>query len=299
MDSARRRAARRGGRPGRGRPRAGRAGGRPGPPVGLDAADRRHRAEPRRPRRPHAPGVRVRPPDRSPARRARPPAARAAARAAPRRRRVDAAPLRRGHPPRLGCSGSWSSTARWSSWCASRLPADGLGLDVRVADARAGLADVPADSCDVVLLDVYAGARIPAHLTSVEFVRGRRPGAAPGRVLRREPRRRRGRAHAGTRGGRRWTSPVGRRRPPRRCSPRSRSSRRRTCCTAAGSATSCSSPAAGTGRTCRWPRWPGGWRRTRSRPGSSRARPSPRGRRSVTDATAVPSPRPPRGLFGQ
>ena len=49
-----------------------------------------------------------------------------------------------------------------------RLPADGLGLDVRVADARAGLAEVPAGSCDVVLLDVYAGARIPAHLTSHE-----------------------------------------------------------------------------------------------------------------------------------
>jgi hypothetical protein len=53
-----------------------------------------------------------------------------------------------------------------------RLPADGLGLDVRVADARAGLGDVPAASCDVVLLDVYAGARIPAHLTSVEFLAG-------------------------------------------------------------------------------------------------------------------------------
>ena len=52
----------------------------------------------------------------------------------------------------------------------TRLPADGLDLDLRVADARAGLAATPAGSCDVVLLDVYAGARIPAHLTSVEFV---------------------------------------------------------------------------------------------------------------------------------
>ena len=41
---------------------------------------------------------------------------------------------------------------------------------MHVADARAGLAEVPAASCDVVLLDVYAGARIPAHLTSVEFL---------------------------------------------------------------------------------------------------------------------------------
>ena len=53
----------------------------------------------------------------------------------------------------------------------TRLPADGLELDVRVADARAGLAAVPAGSYDAVVLDVFAGARIPAHLTSVEFVR--------------------------------------------------------------------------------------------------------------------------------
>ena len=61
-----------------------------------------------------------------------------------------------------------------------RLPADGLGFDVRVADARAGLAEVPAGSYDVVLLDVYAGARIPAHLTTAEFLgdvaRALRPG---------------------------------------------------------------------------------------------------------------------------
>ena len=61
-----------------------------------------------------------------------------------------------------------------------RLPADGLGFEVRVADARAGLAEVPAGSCDVVLLDVYAGARIPAHLTTTEFLgdvaRALRPG---------------------------------------------------------------------------------------------------------------------------
>jgi SAM-dependent methyltransferase len=51
-----------------------------------------------------------------------------------------------------------------------RLPADGMGLDVQVVDARAGLAAEPAAAYDVVLLDVYASARIPAHLTSVEFV---------------------------------------------------------------------------------------------------------------------------------
>ena len=53
----------------------------------------------------------------------------------------------------------------------TQLPVDGLGLDVRVDDARAALAAVPAGSYDVVVLDVFAGARTPAHLTSVEFVR--------------------------------------------------------------------------------------------------------------------------------
>jgi spermidine synthase len=40
---------------------------------------------------------------------------------------------------------------------------------VRAADARAGLAALPAASADVVLVDVFAGARTPAHLTTVEF----------------------------------------------------------------------------------------------------------------------------------
>jgi spermidine synthase len=38
----------------------------------------------------------------------------------------------------------------------TRLPADGLGLDVRVADARAALADVGPGAYDVVVLDVFA-----------------------------------------------------------------------------------------------------------------------------------------------
>jgi spermidine synthase len=53
----------------------------------------------------------------------------------------------------------------------ARLPVDGLGIDVDVADARGGLAAVPAGSWDVAVLDVFAGARTPAHLTSVEFLR--------------------------------------------------------------------------------------------------------------------------------
>jgi spermidine synthase len=52
----------------------------------------------------------------------------------------------------------------------SRLPADGLGIDVVVGDARAALARIPTGSVDLLVLDVFAGARTPAHLTSLEFL---------------------------------------------------------------------------------------------------------------------------------
>ena len=53
---------------------------------------------------------------------------------------------------------------------ASRLPADDPGLAVRSGDARAMLATHTAASVDLIVLDVFAGARTPAHLTTAEFV---------------------------------------------------------------------------------------------------------------------------------
>jgi spermidine synthase len=51
-----------------------------------------------------------------------------------------------------------------------RLPLPrGARVRVRADDARAGLAALPPASADVVVTDVFAGARTPAHLTSVEF----------------------------------------------------------------------------------------------------------------------------------
>jgi spermidine synthase len=47
----------------------------------------------------------------------------------------------------------------------------GARIRVRAEDARAALATRPDASADVVVCDVFAGARTPAHLTSVEFVR--------------------------------------------------------------------------------------------------------------------------------
>jgi spermidine synthase len=45
----------------------------------------------------------------------------------------------------------------------------GARIRVRTGDAREGLAALAPDSADVVLTDVFAGARTPAHLTTVEF----------------------------------------------------------------------------------------------------------------------------------
>ncbi|MBO0815063.1 MAG: fused MFS/spermidine synthase [Actinobacteria bacterium] len=50
-------------------------------------------------------------------------------------------------------------------------------IGVLVADARAALEQLPNGSFDLLVVDVFAGARTPAHLTSVEFT------AAGARVL--------------------------------------------------------------------------------------------------------------------
>ncbi|GAA4556018.1 fused MFS/spermidine synthase [Pseudonocardia xishanensis] len=52
----------------------------------------------------------------------------------------------------------------------SRLPVADAGLTVRSGDARALLATRPSASAGLVVLDVFAGARTPAHLTTWEFV---------------------------------------------------------------------------------------------------------------------------------
>ena len=51
-------------------------------------------------------------------------------------------------------------------------------IGVLVADARAALERLPAGSFDILVVDVFAGAQTPAHLTSLEFT------AAGARVLR-------------------------------------------------------------------------------------------------------------------
>ncbi|WP_406278911.1 spermidine synthase [Embleya sp. NBC_00896] len=57
------------------------------------------------------------------------------------------------------------------------LPA-GAAIDVRTGDAREELTARPEDSADLVIVDVFGGAQVPAHLTSREFA------AEAARVLR-------------------------------------------------------------------------------------------------------------------
>ena len=53
----------------------------------------------------------------------------------------------------------------------TRLPVDpAWRIRIRHGDARAVLAQVPANTFDLVVTDVFVGARTPAHLTSVEYV---------------------------------------------------------------------------------------------------------------------------------
>ncbi|GAA0480599.1 fused MFS/spermidine synthase [Streptomyces olivaceiscleroticus] len=62
-----------------------------------------------------------------------------------------------------------------------QLPLDsGARIKVRGGDARAGLAKVPDGWADLIIADVFGGARTPAHLTSTEFVTEAARALAPG-----------------------------------------------------------------------------------------------------------------------
>ncbi|MFF2211450.1 spermidine synthase [Streptomyces antibioticus] len=62
-----------------------------------------------------------------------------------------------------------------------RLPLDpGARIRVRSLDAREGLGKIPDGWADLVISDVFSGARTPAHLTSVEFLDDVRRTLKPG-----------------------------------------------------------------------------------------------------------------------
>ena len=60
------------------------------------------------------------------------------------------------------------------------------GIRLRYGDARATLARLPTalrGAVDIVVVDVFSGARIPAHVTSVEFYEELRAFLAPGGIV--------------------------------------------------------------------------------------------------------------------
>jgi spermidine synthase len=88
-----------------------------------------------------------------------------------------------------------------------RLPLRRARVRVRVGDAREVLEGLRAGSYDVVIADVFAGGRTPAHLTTAEFMSAR---GAKGSGFSRPT----------WRTGRRWRTPGRRWLRPRRCSRR-------------------------------------------------------------------------------
>ena len=56
-------------------------------------------------------------------------------------------------------------------------------IRVRVGDARAVLEHLPAGSFDVIIADVFAGGRTPAHLTSTEFTAAARRALREGGIF--------------------------------------------------------------------------------------------------------------------
>ncbi|MFD9353282.1 spermidine synthase [Streptomyces sp. NPDC060031] len=66
------------------------------------------------------------------------------------------------------------------SFVREHLPLDPQArVRVRAVDARAGLAKIPDGWADLVIADVFSGARTPAHLTSTEFLDDVRRALAP------------------------------------------------------------------------------------------------------------------------
>ena len=77
---------------------------------------------------------------------------------------------RRGRGRGSRCSNSSRGS---STWCGAELPLPrGASIRVRYGDARETLGKLPAGlrgSADLVVVDIFGGARIPAHVTSREF----------------------------------------------------------------------------------------------------------------------------------
>ena len=57
------------------------------------------------------------------------------------------------------------------------------GIKVRAVDARSGVAEMPADYADLVILDAFSGAQVPAELVTREFFDEVRRILRPGGII--------------------------------------------------------------------------------------------------------------------
>ena len=61
--------------------------------------------------------------------------------------------------------------AELTAWVRGQLPLPARsGIKVRAVEGRTGLAELAADAADLVVVDAFVGPRVPAHLTTVEFL---------------------------------------------------------------------------------------------------------------------------------
>jgi spermidine synthase len=74
--------------------------------------------------------------------------------------------------------------ARMTEWVRQALPLPARsGIKVRATDGRAGIAVMPADYADAVVVDAFVGAQVPGDLVTAEFLRDVRRVLRPGGVL--------------------------------------------------------------------------------------------------------------------
>jgi spermidine synthase len=57
------------------------------------------------------------------------------------------------------------------------------GIKVRAVDGRTGLAEIPDDYADLIIVDAFAGARVPAELTTAQWYEDVARALAPGGVV--------------------------------------------------------------------------------------------------------------------
>lgn len=62
----------------------------------------------------------------------------------------------------------------------TRLPLVDEGVELVVADARAALEAAEPASVDVIVADIFTGAKVPPHVSTVEFARAARRALRPG-----------------------------------------------------------------------------------------------------------------------